>query len=155
MQITRILVDGDACPVIDTIVQLSERAGVSVFIFRSYDHFSYQVYPPHVQVKYMDGGRDAVDFALLREVSSTDIVVTQDYGLASLALNKAAYLLHHTGYQYTAEHMDELLAQRYHHQQLRQQTKRHHKGPKPFTQAQHQAFKQNLMHILRQSHSFE
>ncbi|UXR69935.1 MULTISPECIES: YaiI/YqxD family protein [unclassified Staphylococcus] len=151
MQITGILVDGDACPVIDTIIHVSQNAGVSVFIFRSYDHFSHQVYPDHVHIKYMDGGRDAVDFSLLRDVKESNIVVTQDYGLASLALNKTPYVLHHTGQHYTPDNIEQLLAQRYHHQQLRRTTKRHNKGPKPFTEVQQQNFKQALIEILNQS----
>lgn len=145
---TRILVDGDACPVVDTIVEVSAKAGVSVLLFRSYDHFSYQVYPDHVQIKYIDGGRDAVDFALLHATQHTDIVVTQDYGLASLALSKAAYVIHHTGYQYTPENIEQLLLQRFYHQQERHATKRYGKGPKPFTHSQRLKFQKRLTQLL-------
>lgn len=145
---TRILIDGDACPVVDTIVEVSAQVGVSVLLFRSYDHFSYQSYPEHVHIKYIDGGRDAVDFALLRETQSADIIITQDYGLASLALNKAAYVLHHKGYRYTTQNIEQLLLQRFYHQQERQATKRYGKGPKPYTAVQRQAFKNKLLQTL-------
>ncbi|MCS4486450.1 YaiI/YqxD family protein [Staphylococcus americanisciuri] len=148
--ITRILVDGDACPVVDTIVEVSAQVAISVLLFRSYDHFTYKMYPEHVHIKYIDGGRDAVDFALLHEVQHTDIVVTQDYGLASLVLNKATTVLHHTGYQYTTQNIEQLLLQRFYNQQERQATKRYGKGPKPFTHAQRQTFKASLLQILKQ-----
>ncbi len=41
----------------------------------------------------------AVDFALINLCCAGDIVVTQDYGLAAMALGKQAYAVHHSGLQ--------------------------------------------------------
>lgn len=145
----RILIDGDACPVVESIVHLTEGTGFSVLIYRSYDHFSYQDYPQHVSVKYVDGGRDAVDFAIVQNVTSHDIVITQDYGLASLVLNKANYVLHHNGHLYTSQNIDQLLAQRYYSQQERRKSNRYGKGPKAFNTQQRQFFIKQLHTLIQ------
>ncbi|QLK85468.1 DUF188 domain-containing protein [Staphylococcus sp. 17KM0847] len=151
MTIKRILIDGDACPVIDDIIRIAAGYDISVFIFRSYDHFSYQDYPSYVTLQYIDGGRDAVDFSLLQYATTTDLVVTQDYGLASLVLNQAHTVFHHNGFLYTHDNIDTLLLQRFYSQQTRRKTKRHLKGPKPFTDETRQRFCVKLIQIL--SHS--
>lgn len=88
----RILIDGDACPVVDSIVRITAETGIFVYLFRTYSHFTVHDFPSHVEVKYIDGGRDAVDFMLLQHAKANDIVVTQDYGLASLVLEKVKHV---------------------------------------------------------------
>lgn len=144
----RVLIDGDACPVVDSIIELTTETGIFVHIYRSYAHYSHQGFPPHVQVHYIDGGRDAVDFALVKAMSSKDLVVTQDYGLASIALQKARYVMHHLGYLYTQDNIDQLLLQRFYNQQERRKTRRYGKGHKPFKQAQRQQFEASFQSII-------
>lgn len=38
--------------------------------------------------------------------------MTQDYGVAALALGKRAYAIHQNGWEYTAENIDRLLMER-------------------------------------------
>ena len=59
--------------------------------------------------------------------------MTQDYGLASLLLNKALHVIHHKGYEYTSQNIEQLLTQRHISAQVRQQggrTKGHKKPSK-------------------------
>jgi uncharacterized protein len=70
-----------------------------------------------------------------------DIIVTQDYGLASLGLAKGCTVLHHTGYSYTNENIDQLLQSRYLSAMARKSGKRT-KGPKPFTAEDKEKFKE-------------
>ena len=144
----RILIDGDACPVVDSIIELTAETGIFVHIYRSYAHYSHQDFPTHVKVYYIDGGRDAVDFALVKAMSSEDLIVTQDYGLASIALQKARYVMHHLGYLYTQENINQLLLQRYYNQQERRKTRRYAKGPKPFSQTQRLQFEASFQSII-------
>ncbi|AVP35671.1 YaiI/YqxD family protein [Staphylococcus felis] len=144
----RILIDGDACPVIESVVRLTSGTGILVYLFRSYDHYSLHIYPDHVRTKYIDGGRDAVDFTLIQYVTSQDIVITQDYGLASLILNRAQYVMHHNGRRYTQDNIEQLLAQRYHNQQKRRKTKRYGKGPKAFDDSQRRHFEAQFLKLI-------
>ncbi|MCO4331581.1 YaiI/YqxD family protein [Staphylococcus hyicus] len=145
----RILIDGDACPVVSSIVELTAETGIFVYIFRSYAHYSHQHYPSHVQLNYIDGGRDAVDFAIIKAMQTDDLIVTQDYGLASIALQKSKYVMHHSGYLYTNENIEQLLTQRFYSQQERRKSRKHPKGPKPFTDAQRHHFEVALQRIIK------
>ena len=79
-----------------------------------------------------------------------DIVVTQDYGLATILLNKAI-VLHHMGWRYRPEAMDQLLTQRYMGQVSRRKTGRYGgKGPKPFGRQDRERFSASLEAIIRQ-----
>lgn len=44
---------------------------------------------------------DAVDYKLISLCHRGDIVVSQDYGVAAMALGKAAYAIHQSGRWYT------------------------------------------------------
>lgn len=47
----RILIDGDACPVVDSIVRITAETGIFVYLFRTYSHFTVHDFPSHVEVK--------------------------------------------------------------------------------------------------------
>lgn len=49
---THIIIDGDACPVVDSIIDLTTETGIFVTIIRSFSHFSNQLYP-HMYQHYM------------------------------------------------------------------------------------------------------
>lgn len=53
---------------------------------------------------YVDA--DAVDFALVNLCKKSDLVVTQDYGVAAMALSKGAYAIHQSGKWYTNDNID-------------------------------------------------
>lgn len=61
------------------------------------------------EVKIVGAGADAVDFALIGMCRKGDIVVTQDYGVAAMALGKGAWAIHQSGKWYTDEYIDQML----------------------------------------------
>ena len=63
---TTIFVDGDACPVVNEIIDLTAETGFFVTILRSFSHFSHSHYPSHVNILYVDDGPDAVDYKIGR-----------------------------------------------------------------------------------------
>ncbi|MGX5789743.1 YaiI/YqxD family protein [Staphylococcus equorum] len=130
---TQVIIDGDACPVTNSVIELTEGTGIFVTVVRSFSHFSTVVQPDHVNVIYVDDGPDAVDFRIVKLVRPSDIVITQDYGLASLLLNKAKIVMHHKGYIYTQQNIDTLLEQRHASAQFRRSGGRT-KGPSAFTE---------------------
>lgn len=122
-----IFVDGDACPVKEIIFQEAIFFQLPVMMIASFDHFTRQEVPENVQIKYVERGRDRVDFEILGMIQSEDCLVTQDYGLASLALEKGAYVFHHQGFEYEKQMIDEMLFQRYITGEERRKTKRQKK----------------------------
>jgi uncharacterized protein len=136
----KIYVDADACPVKDIIISECTKAEIPVFLVTSFSHFSNVEQPLGVETIYVDSGADAADYRIMKLAKTGDIIVTQDYGLASLALAKGCTVLHHTGYSYTNENIDQLLQSRYLSAMARKSGKRT-KGPKPFTAEDREKFR--------------
>lgn len=102
--------DADACPVIGITERIAEEYGIPVILLCDTSHVLYSEYS---EVKIIGAGADAVDFALLNLCAAGDIVVTQDYGVAAMALGKGAFAIHQSGRLFTDENIDGLLAERH------------------------------------------
>lgn len=76
-----------------------------------------------------------------------DIVVTQDYGLASMCLARRARVLNQNGLEYTADNIDVLLERRWQNKKLLRAGK-HPKGPAKRTKEQDEAFAKALEGLL-------
>lgn len=112
----RILVDADACPVREIILREAKRRGIPVIMIIDTSH---ELHDDYSQVITVDKGRDSADFKLISLLLPTDIVVTQDFGVAAMALGKGARALNQNGMAYTAENMDRLLFERHLGQKIR------------------------------------
>lgn len=108
-----IYVDADACPVQNEIIQIALNETIDVKLVKSYSHYSHDELPDHVETIYVDKGSDMADFKIVQLARKNDIVVTQDYGLASLCLQKGCVVLHHNGFQYNEKNIERLLATRH------------------------------------------
>ncbi|WP_286230813.1 YaiI/YqxD family protein [Neobacillus mesonae] len=137
----KIYVDADACPVKDIIISEAVSVEIPVILVTSFSHFSNAEQPQGVETIYVDSGADAADYRIMKLAESDDMIVTQDYGLASLGLAKGCLVLHHKGFTYTNENIDQLLQTRYLSAMARKSGKRT-KGPKPFTQEDREQFRQ-------------
>ena len=146
---THIIIDGDACPVVSSVIELTQETGIFVTIIRSFSHFSTQIDPEHVRTVYVDDGPESVDYKVVQLASSEDIVITQDYGLASLLLNKVKFVMHHKGFLFNDNNIQQLLDQRYINAQIRKQGGRH-KGPPPFTRQDRQHFEHQFKLLIQQ-----
>lgn len=145
----QIIIDGDACPVTDSVIELTKRTGIFVTIVRSFSHYSTVIQPQHVKIVYVDDGPEAVDYKIVQLANSDAIVITQDYGLASLLLDKVAVVLHHSGKQFTYDNIDGLLATRHAHAQYRRSGGRT-KGPSKFTAQDKADFNAAFQAVLTQ-----
>lgn len=139
----RILVDADACPVKEIILSLAKKYKIAVRMYFDVSHIYEDGYS---EVIYCPKGFDQVDYKLLSELKD-DIVITQDYGLASMCLLKARYVLNQNGLIYTENNIQTLLDTRYISQKQRKSSK-HIKGPKKRTIEQDDKFKNVLEGIL-------
>ena len=106
----QILVDADACPVKKVIIKVAKKRGIPVTMVIDTAH---ELNDGYSRVVTVDKGADSVDFALMGLLQSGDVVVTQDYGLAAMALGKGAKALNQNGLIYTAENIDRLLMERH------------------------------------------
>ncbi|KAF1305670.1 YaiI/YqxD family protein [Enterococcus saccharolyticus] len=144
-----LIVDGDGSPVKEEVIRLGEFFQLPVLIVTSVDHYTTKEYPDFVRFIYVDKGADSADYQIVKEIHAGDILITQDYGLASLVLPKKARVFHHSGKEYLPETIDFLLTQRYLGTQMRKSGKRT-KGPKAFTKDDRQAFFEQLKKVLQE-----
>ncbi|MEZ3472164.1 MAG: DUF188 domain-containing protein [Lachnospiraceae bacterium] len=78
-----------------------------------------------------------------------DIVVTQDYGVAAMALGKGAYAIHQSGKWYTDENIDQMLMERHLNKKARRASgKNHLRGPKKRTPEDDMQFRQSFEKLL-------
>jgi uncharacterized protein YaiI (UPF0178 family) len=141
----KVLVDADACPVTDIAVSLCRQYSTPCFLLCDTAH---EFHREGAQTLVFDKGADSVDFALVNRVDAGDIVVTQDYGLASMCLAKGARVLHQDGWAYTKENIDALLFSRHESGKYRRAGGRT-KGPKKREKAQDDAFRNALQQMLQ------
>jgi uncharacterized protein YaiI (UPF0178 family) len=124
----KIYVDADACPVVDIVEQVAKKNNIPVILLCDTNHVLTTGYS---EVKVIGAGADAVDFTLVNLCRKSDIVVTQDYGLAAMALSKGAYVIHQSGRWYTNDNIDQMLMERHLNKKARMSSgKNHLKGPK-------------------------
>jgi len=106
----QILVDADACPVKEIIVRVARGRKIPVTMLIDTSH---QINDGYSSVIIVDKAADSVDFALMSLLTSSDIVVTQDYGLAAMVLGKGAKAINQNGLIYTNDNIDRLLMERH------------------------------------------
>ena len=138
MSIPRILVDADACPVVRQVEAAARKHGLPMTLLCDEHHIMASDY---AEVRHVSSGADAVHIALMNLCRRGDIVVTQDYGVAAMALGKGAYAIHHSGKQYTNDNIDMMLMERHLAKKARRASGKHHlRGPAKFTNEDRQRF---------------
>lgn len=111
-----ILIDADGCPVVGQTIDMAQEYQVPVILVCDTSHIFHE---PYATLLMADKGKDQSDFLLLKHAHAGDIVITQDYGLASLALAKGAIPLSQNGLRYHEGNMDQLLQSRHEHAKMR------------------------------------
>lgn len=143
----KVLIDADGCPVVDTAICLCGKYALPCLLLCDTSH---EFFRNGAQTLTFDKGADSVDYALVNRVCPGDIVITQDYGLASMCLARKARILHQDGWEYTPDNIDALLLVRHDSRKLRAAGGRM-KGPKKRSQLQNEAFEKALEKLLQTS----
>jgi uncharacterized protein YaiI (UPF0178 family) len=120
-----IFIDADACPVTRIAERIAKQYNVPVTLLCDTNHVLTTDYSSIIAV---GAGTDAVDLALINMCKQGDIVVTQDYGVAALALGKGARAIHQSGRWYTDDNIDAMLMERHMAKKARRSAKNHLKG---------------------------
>ena len=141
-----VLIDADACPVTRMAESISKAHSIPCILLCDTNHILESDYS---EVRTIGAGADAVDFALINLCRKGDLVVTQDYGVAAMALGKGAYAIHQSGRWYTNDNIDELLMQRHLTKKARMAShKRHLKGPAKRTTEDDQRFADSFERLI-------
>ena len=95
-------------------------------------------------------GADAADFAIVQELEPGDIVVTQDIGLAAMALGRHARAIGVRGRVYTLATIDLDMHIRHEEKKVRRQGGRT-KGPAAFEDDDRERFAANLQRLVEET----
>lgn len=147
----KIFVDADACPVIDIVEDIATKYNIPVTLLCDTNHVLISDYS---EVVVVGAGADAVDYKLISICHRGDIVVTQDYGVAAMALGKGAFAIHQSGKWYTNENIDQMLMERHLNKKARRASSRNHiKGPRKRTDEDDQRFAESFEKLLRKANN--
>ena len=147
----KIFVDADACPVVDIVEDIATKYNIPVTLLCDTNHVFTSDYS---EVIVVGAGADAVDYKLISICHRGDIVVTQDYGVAAMALGKGAFAIHQSGKWYTNENIDQMLMERHLNKKARRASSRNHiKGPRKRTEEDDQRFAESFEKLLRKANN--
>ena len=132
----RLIIDADGCPVVRIAVDCAKRHGVEAVIVCDSAHF-FDI--DGANTITVVKGADSADFRIVNMLSPGDVVVTQDYGLAAMALARRARVINQNGMIYHDGNIDSLLLARHTARKIRSSGGRL-KGPPKRTREQDDAF---------------
>jgi uncharacterized protein YaiI (UPF0178 family) len=140
----KILVDADGCPksVLRICMKTGHRQGVPVWSVASFNH---NIESDH-HVAVGDDPQEA-DIKIVNLTEAGDLVVTQDWGLAAMALGKGARCLNPAGWEYRPEKIEFLLEAREVKSRFRRGGGRT-KGPRRRTIKDDQRFESSITSLL-------
>ena len=128
----QIFVDADACPVVGIVETIAEKYNISTTLLCDMNHILYSDY------------------------SEVIVIVSQDYGVAAMALGKGAYAIHQSGKLYTNENIDQMLMERHLNKKVRRSShKNHMKGPRKRTEEDDVRFAQSFEKLILMAKSKE
>ena len=134
-------------------VLIAEKNDVKTTLLCDTNHVLYSDYS---EVIVVGAGADAVDYKLISLCHRGDIVVSQDYGVAAMALGKGAYAIHQSGRWYTDENIDRMLMERHLNKKARRSSHKNHiKGPKKRTEEDDERFAQSFEKMILMAKSKE
>ncbi len=139
----QLLIDADACPVIDLALFVSSRYEIKPILFCDTSH---RIERENAITIIVPKGPDSVDFKLVNTLSRGDIVITGDYGLAAMCIAKGAYVIDANGRELTSDNIDQLLTFRYESAKIRRAGGRL-KGPKKRTEENNISFEKKFRQL--------
>lgn len=115
----RVLIDGDAFPDIEAIINICKKYHKRVIIYTDTSHV---IESDYATVVVVNKGFNAVDLVIENEVKENDLVLTHDYGVAMIAIYKGAYVLNQYGKFYNYNNINYLVELKNINRKLRKHT---------------------------------
>ena len=119
----QIFVDADACTLVGIVEEIADKYNISTTLLCDTNYILYSNYS---EVIVVGAGADAVDYKLISICHKGDVVVSQDYGVAAMALGKGAYAIQQSGKWYTDENIDRMLMERHLNKKARRGSSKNH-----------------------------
>ncbi|MDD2518833.1 MAG: YaiI/YqxD family protein [Bacilli bacterium] len=141
----KLIIDADACPGLDIITKVAKDYSIKMLIYTDFNH---NITNDYGEVITVDQGFQSVDMYISNITETNDVVVTQDYGLALIALSKGAFAIHPKGTIYDNDNIDKMIFERHISAMNRKRNKRF-KGPKKRTKEDDLLLEENLIKLLK------
>lgn len=117
----RIIVDGDNCSSLPIIISLAKEKNIKVLVFCDYNHL---IKCEYATIIYNDEGFNRTDLVIYNNLEKDDILITNDVGLAGLALIKCRCVITNYGKIYNSKNINNALLMRNDIQRLRHKKKK-------------------------------
>ena len=140
----KIFIDADGCPVVKNTLKIAKKHGIEAVVVTDTAHYFDLSYGTLITVSV---GNDSADFKIANIINPGDILVTQDYALAAMALSRGAVVLNQDGLVFSDDNINALLESRYTSAKLRRSGVRT-KGPKKRVRAQTEKFEDVLEGLI-------
>lgn len=152
--IATIIVDADSCPVKQDIIEVGQHYDSEIIMVASFDHQLPQSDSNRIKTVQVDRSDQSADLYIANLIRAKNILITQDFGLATIGLAKKAIVISNRGQRYTDRTIDFLLERR-HEQAKKRRGGKHTKGPRPFTNEDRTFFRHTLIKILEKLQEIE
>ena len=140
-----VFVDADGCPVLEDVLEIVDNHKVHVVHNR---HHQITINSANVTT-YETGDRpDEADHYIYNHISSGDLVITDDLGLAGLVLARGALVIRFRGDVVGNDQIDQRLSMRHAAAKARRD-RGHGKGPSAFTEKDRNSFCKALKQQLK------
>ena len=140
----KIFIDGDGCPVVHLTIEVAKSFGIDIIVVKNYCH---EIYDEYATIITVDKSADSADYYIVNNVSKGDIVVTQDYGLAAMALAKNAICITQNGLIITSDNINQLLERRHFNREMRRKHNKYTKFKKRDTKSD-KYFEKSLSELI-------
>lgn len=140
----RIFIDADGCPVVKLTINKAKERKIPVTVVKNYAHV---IEDDYAEIVTVDISNDAADYYIANHIRKEDILITQDYGLAAMALSREAHILNQNGLIIHNSNIMTLLDRRHINQKMRKD-KRIYSKIKKRTPEDDGAFLQSLMKLI-------
>ena len=141
----KIIIDADACPVTRKAEKIAKDFSLECVLVCDTAHVINSDYSTVITV---DKGADSADYKIVNMLSSGDIILTQDYGLAAMCMSRGAHAINQNGMIYSDDNIDGLLFFRAASAKARR-AGTHLKGPKKRTAEQDTAFEKAFTDLIK------
>lgn len=141
-----IFVDADGCPVVNLAIDIAKEYNIKIVVVKNY---SISLDDPYAEIVSVDISRDSADYYIANRIVKGDILITQDYGLAAMALTKGAYCINQNGFLITDENIGQILNRRHINATLRRKKKIYTKFKKRSSKAD-ETFERALRKLIEE-----
>ncbi len=140
-----IFIDADGCPVIEPTLKVAKQNSLEVTIVKNYAH---EIYDDYATIITVDISRDSADYYIANHIHKNDLLITQDYGLAAMALARGALCINQYGHVITNDNILSHLSRRHTNQKMRKE-KRVYTKIKKRTSDDDDAFTLSLKNLIK------